>query len=545
MLGSRTKQINTYGKRAKRVINASSSTASSTRTMSGTNVISIFDDMPTPPPLKNVVAKMKKRENEVPSKPVKVLIPKLVGLQKKKRLSPVLSPVKKAKSARISEKKSLATASADISAVAMKLRVQTFGSAQKWNPTVSTPPRTPLSSVPLNTFGSPAVTQNMRRTSNKPSKLKKPLSPTVDVEIIVMDDDGRTVSKERRVSRTNVEINPLNNLPQRRAYNRESRATIVDSDSDLETGFSLRRPSRRVARKKLVVSSDESGTDEERAPLESATKPKKPALFSKQPRTNSVVEVCIPPPYITSNTKSRDVQKVPPRTNTPAYSVPQSTLVVFQDVPSPIPRPRQLTPIRGRRKGVFRPLSPPSPETVTDLDLSIDLSELNLGHDSFTDHETPEYLKPLLEECHQLECGPHNFSGFIESFPYDLILQSARDSGTFDMAFKKIGEASYSEVFGIGDVVLKIIPLCDESQTCVEEVDGPAPTNAKDVRKEIIVTRAMCEVYSGFVKLLKTYVVRGRYPEVLLRLWDEYNERKGSESVRPGEKARLLAIFLY
>jgi serine/threonine-protein kinase haspin len=171
--------------------------------------------------------------------------------------------------------------------------------------------------------------------------------------------------------------------------------------------------------------------------------------------------------------------------------------------------------------------------------LSIDLSELNLDHDSFTDHETPEYLKPLLEECHQLECGPHNFSGFIESFPYDLILQSARDSGAFDMSFKKIGEASYSEVFGIGDVVLKIIPLCDESQTNVEEVDGPAPTNAKDVRKEIIVTRAMCEVYSGFVKLMKTYVVRGRYPEVLLRLWDEYNERKGSESVRPGEKALL------
>jgi len=543
MLGSRTKQINTYGKRSRRVIDASSSTASSTRTMSGTNVISIFDDMPTPPPLKNVVAKMKKRENEVPSKPVKVLVHKLVGLQKKKRLSPVLSPVKKSRPARILEKKSLVTASIDVSAVAMKPRVQTLESAQKWNP-VSTPPRTPLSSVPLNIFGSPAVTQNMRRTSNKPSKLKKLLSPTVDVEIIVMDDDGRTVSKERRVSRTNVEVNPLNNLPQRRAYNREPRVTIVDSDSDLETAFPLRPTNRRVARKKLVVSSDESGTDEERAPLESATRPNKPAPFPKQCRTNSVVEAGIPLPCKASNTKSGDVQKVPPRTNTPAFSVPP-TLVVFQDLPSPIPRPRQLTPIRGRRKGVVRPASPLSPATVTDLDLSIDLSELNLDHDSFTDHETPEYLKPLLEECHQLECGPHNFSGFIESFPYDLILQSARDSGAFDMSFKKIGEASYSEVFGIGDVVLKIIPLCDESQTCVEEVDGPAPTNAKDVRKEIIVTRAMCEVYSGFVRLMKTYVVRGRYPEVLLRLWDEYNERKGSESVRPGEKALLLAILLY
>jgi serine/threonine-protein kinase haspin len=64
--------------------------------------------------------------------------------------------------------------------------------------------------------------------------------------------------------------------------------------------------------------------------------------------------------------------------------------------------------------------------------------------------------------------------------------------------------------------------------------DGPAPSDAKDVRKEIIVTRAMGEVCDGFVKLLKTYIVRGKYPEVLLGLWDEYHESKGSESVRPG-----------
>ncbi|KAI0346874.1 hypothetical protein BDW22DRAFT_1321916 [Trametopsis cervina] len=40
----------------------------------------------------------------------------------------------------------------------------------------------------------------------------------------------------------------------------------------------------------------------------------------------------------------------------------------------------------------------------------------------------------------------------------------------------------------------------------------------------------MCE---GFVQLLRTYVVRGKYPSVLLDLWDEYDERKGSESARP------------
>jgi hypothetical protein len=120
-----------------------------------------------------------------------------------------------------------------------------------------------------------------------------------------------------------------------------------------------------------------------------------------------------------------------------------------------------------------------------------------------------------------------------------------------DVKFRKIGEASYSEVFGIGDVVLKVIPLRDENPDAGtnkkklkmntkynehgnDEEDGPAPSDAKDVLKEIVVTRAMGELCNGFVNLLRTYVVRGRYPELLLELWDEFYERRGSESVRPG-----------
>jgi len=54
-----------------------------------------------------------------------------------------------------------------------------------------------------------------------------------------------------------------------------------------------------------------------------------------------------------------------------------------------------------------------------------------------------------------------------------------------------------------------------------------------DILKEIVVTRALGEMCNGFVNLLKTYVVRGKYPSLLLDLWDEYNQTKGSESVRP------------
>jgi len=238
-------------------------------------------------------------------------------------------------------------------------------------------------------------------------------------------------------------------------------------------------------------------------------------------------------------------------------------------IPSPLPTFRQLTPIRrSQDKGSTAKNSlfaygrgvPPSPTTPTDTDsdLSFEFSQIDIGisreklealqlHDPDTRINYPQFLKPLLEECHQEACGPYEFSAFIKSFPFDPILQDSRQmSGRNSrevLRFKKIGEASYSEVFGIGDVVLKVIPLHDEScpgKGGVSETDGPAPSEVKDVRKEIIVTRAMGEVHEGFVKLLKTYIVRGKYPEVLLSLWDEYNERKGSESVRPGKYKPLF-----
>lgn len=115
-----------------------------------------------------------------------------------------------------------------------------------------------------------------------------------------------------------------------------------------------------------------------------------------------------------------------------------------------------------------------------------------------------------------------------------------------DVHFRKIGEASFSEVFGIGDVVLKVIPIQKEDKYSCLMAETPPSTDAKDVLKEIIVTRAMGALCRGFVKLLKTYVVRGKYPTLFLELWDEYNEKKGSESVRPDSFAldQMYAIIV-
>jgi hypothetical protein len=151
--------------------------------------------------------------------------------------------------------------------------------------------------------------------------------------------------------------------------------------------------------------------------------------------------------------------------------------------------------------------------------------------------EVPEYLLPLLQECNQ--DSPHEFSSFINSFPFDQIVQSYESElATYSKAtFRKVGEATYSEVFGIGSVVLKIVPLRDEFETKADrhDVESPPPSDTKDVLREIAATRSMGELCEGFTKLLRTYVVRGKYPSLLLSLWDEYNDVKGSESIKPGQ----------
>lgn len=157
----------------------------------------------------------------------------------------------------------------------------------------------------------------------------------------------------------------------------------------------------------------------------------------------------------------------------------------------------------------------------------------------------PAFLRPLLSECGQLAL--FDFVSFIDSFPADPIIGFSGHStlpyksgslASFD-SYQKVGEASYSEVFGIGNVVLKIIPLFDEdhdvSETWTASWDPPPVSEVQDVLKEIVVTRAMGEICKGFIKLLKAHVVQGPYPQSLLTLWDDFHSEKGSESVRPGK----------
>ncbi|EGO02049.1 hypothetical protein SERLA73DRAFT_86185 [Serpula lacrymans var. lacrymans S7.3] len=407
-----------------------------------------------------------------------------------------------------------------------------------------TPIRQPL--TPLHPNITPAALKHVltkkkakvNGAKGTPLGAKKPYSPLVDLDIIVIDDAGRRLSQERRVSRTNVQVNPVTTMPTRRGSKVAAKILSVVATSDSEEEEYTVKPMKRPAGRKnvIVISSDESEPEvvsEHLDDIPLAQLQSTPPKPSNLPRKLSKlqVEVIVPPASYRIPTTKTKLPSPPPVQPQPLPSI----YLPLAPPPLPVTKPRQLTPIRRNgSRSLYQAPYPPSPSTPTDLDLSLDFSQLDITPSPQLNNSAsspPDYLLPLLTECSQ--DNPYEFSAFIETFPFDPIVQPA-DAAATDIKFHKIGEASYSEVFGIGDVVLKVIPLRDEEAKAVyNDVDTPAPSDAKDVLKEMIVTRAIGEVCDGFVKLLRTYIVRGRYPSLLLDLWDEYNERKGSESIRP------------
>jgi serine/threonine-protein kinase haspin len=96
----------------------------------------------------------------------------------------------------------------------------------------------------------------------------------------------------------------------------------------------------------------------------------------------------------------------------------------------------------------------------------------------------------------------------------------------------KFNEASYSEVFQVKNFktgkiekILKIIPFGDDS------IDQPSVDN---VLQELTINLRICN-YPGFIKINDSMVVEGSYPNFLLKLWDDFNELKGSKNSRPDE----------
>ncbi|TBU39697.1 hypothetical protein BD309DRAFT_1083246 [Dichomitus squalens] len=578
MLGSRTKHVFSYGRRGRRVVNA-------------------YDDYDRKH--QDADSASSRRENDVPR-------PHVMS-EKGTKESPISnkSKVSMQDSPPILKKKSKK------SPKATKVGIAT--AKPKPKPSF----RPPLGSIAPNAPGSPALPPSlraMRRPTAAQASPLAPQSPVVSVDIIVLDAKGRRVSQEHRISRMDVQTNVLAPAPSKKAKmlprcpklgtgKKMSEPIVVTSDS--EEDIPLARPKRNVQTKvkPIVISDSEEDSDSDFAPenetgdvdtsIEDVTlttprfrrrvhrarsnvirspsptpslSPSPPPALAKPQPAIKALAVAHPSVPITRNLT------LPPQLTRPQTLAPFSSLPDF-DEPEAGPsrsKPRKLTPIRARPgRALFpAPPSPPSPTTPSDFDAdaTFDFGQLALSPRALAQVQqleaaslppVPAYVQPLLAECAQTT--PHEFSAFIEMFPFDPIVRLHDPQGRAAGAagpprFQKIGEASFSEVFGIGDVVLKIVPLRDEERhgdpvggpNWAMDAEGPAPSDAKDVLKEIIVTRAMGACCSGFVELLRTYVVRGKYPSLLLDLWDEYAERKGSESVRPDPftVSQLYAIIV-
>ncbi|KAH7930725.1 hypothetical protein BV22DRAFT_1000095 [Leucogyrophana mollusca] len=517
MLGARTKQVFSYGRRGQRIVNVSDR-ADSNRESDRTST----NPFESP-------NKLKRRENII-----SLLSPSSPRARVQRKVKPKRSPAKSPLA--VAAKKKRLASDVPKKTLLSKLEAQT-------------PLRQPLTPLHSN-YASPnlplhAAKKRSARIPGSKGIPTKPTSPLVALDIIVLDDRGRRLSQERRVSRTDVQTNPVTSVPGKRKgkgaaplakrLNSPSHPIIIDSDSEVEN--TVPRPPKKLAGRSkaiIVISSDESEVEEVAPRARAAPAETSSRLAATRPAPRLQVEVVIPPPTFKIPKLKPKPPPAPPSPPSPAQLPPP---VYAPNLPPPTTKARPLTPIkRGANRALFQ-RSFPTPSTPTDCDLSLEFEKLDLSSAEELDEPTtsPDYLLPLLSECAQTT--PHEFSAFIETFPFDPIVQpTENDDGDGEVRFRKIGEASYSEVFGIGDVVLKVIPLRDEEGKASGgggDVDTPAPSDAKDVLKEIIVTREMGEVCTGFVKLLRAYVVRGRYPSLLLKLWDEYNERKGSESIRP------------
>lgn len=529
MLQTRTKQVNSYGRRGSRIVNVS--VRRDRESANSSEATSDVDILPPPRALR--------RENAIiisPAKP-RVELRRLRG----SNLSPRSSSL-------VQNRNVQPKATRDVTTKRIQSKLES--SSHKG--------RQPLTSLRPNGTSSNEQPSSGVKGKSKASTIKpahvslKPHTPVIAIDIIVLDEDGNTLTQERRLSHTEVQANQVRTATGK--GKKKSRTSpfrpppiVISDDSDLEV--ILPKPVAKQLNQRLraiVISSDESEADDK-----GTARKKHPVPLAKShSRSKSLrVEVVIPR---TPSRKSKVAKKpsnspplalTPPRTPAPpapAFRLGPTTIPSLLAPPIPNAKPRQLTPIRGSSNRLLFHHPPPTPSAPTEADLSLDLAQLNLSDTTETDDSTsaqPEYLLPLLNECAQT--SPYEFSAFIETFPFDPIVQSFAEDE--DTRFRKIGEASYSEVFGIGDVVLKIIPIrFEEESTRPETTEIPSPSDAKDVLKEIIVTREIGEICDKFVKLLKTYVVRGRYPSLLLDLWDEYNERKGSESIRPGKLQKLI-----
>ncbi|KAK9247650.1 hypothetical protein V1506DRAFT_470181 [Lipomyces tetrasporus] len=228
-------------------------------------------------------------------------------------------------------------------------------------------------------------------------------------------------------------------------------------------------------------------------------------------RTNSVQKSISPIAIPTRDSSLVDLNSIlsSPITKdrvSPKSSPSREARIVPCTPSTPPSSPKIISPIGqpfGTPKGTPLPSSP-----LHDITNLSDLEEIVDARSSVLDD--------LLNCCTSKEV--RNFSEFIASFQDRWRLQ-------------KLGEASYSEVFSAihcestASHVLKIMPF-GKTDAEIEQA------SVCDIANELKISKTLM-AYDGFVKVIDAHVVKGKYSDILLELWDKFNDAEGSENGRP------------
>ena len=155
------------------------------------------------------------------------------------------------------------------------------------------------------------------------------------------------------------------------------------------------------------------------------------------------------------------------------------------------------------------PQQPPAPSLHAVNDLSQKLAQVDLtgAAQQLTAAAVPQSLPPPTKEFSRLvsACTSTEVIGLDDLF-YSSDFRFLFPHRRGDHSIRKIGEATYSEVFAVGvggqEVVVKIIPLLDGRTFEWDAADHggrdfPDRSDAKDVLRELEVTRRMSKLPGG------------------------------------------------
>ena len=178
---------------------------------------------------------------------------------------------------------------------------------------------------------------------------------------------------------------------------------------------------------------------------------------------------------------------------------------------------------------------------------------------SSTDEIGP--LEQLIKECDQsLED--------VKSVSEEVKKAKDPNSKKKSINVEKIGEGTYGEAFMCDNVVLKVVPISDEKTSkkgkennkdgVDDDDDEEYPQMvASEIRAEVAVAKRLTKLQSnvvqnkaknitdGFIPLERVAVCKGPYDKLLLKAWDSYDFRKGSENENPAvwAKDQLYVVF--